>query len=169
MLELKELKEFVTYCPDSGVFTRLKYISSNAQKGDLCGYSNRPDKYGTIRINGILYYAHRLAWLYITGVWPEDQIDHINGDRSNNKFINLRCVNNTQNSRNKCLVPSNKSGYAGVFWYGREQRWKSYISANGKRVNLGTFKRKGTAIAVRKMAEDFYGYHENNGREKIAC
>ena len=110
--------------------------------------------------------AHRIAWFMHYGEWPKDQIDHINGDATDNRIENLRDVSNIENNQNRSLSSSNKSGTTGVYWYSRRRRWLAQITIGYKSVYIGLFKHKEDAIAARKAAEIKYGFHENHGREQ---
>jgi len=120
--------------------------------GYLCGY--------------IFYdrvYAHRVAWKIITGEEPP-QIDHINGDRSDNRFANLRAASNRVNSQNSRRRSDNTSGVTGVSWDALVEKWHAYITVNGAVVNLGRFKTVEEARAARKAAERMYDFNPNHGR-----
>lgn len=110
------------------------------------------------------YFAHRIVWLFATGNWPVNQIDHINGNRSDNRISNLRDVTKAENMKNMRVRSKSKSGSNGVYWYEAVQKWQVYISVNGKTKNLGSFADKNAAVAARKDAEAIYGYHANHGR-----
>lgn len=100
----------------------------------------KPDHgYARVRIEGVLYYMHRVAWLYMTGDWPSDEIDHINGNRSDNTFSNLREATSEQNKHNVGLCATNTSGFKGVSWDKRDRRWYPYIWVNNKKRHLGSF------------------------------
>jgi len=117
-----------------------------------------------IGIDGTLYKAHRLAWFYVTGELPKDQLDHINGTRTDNRFINLRQACNELNQKNNALRKDNLSGVPGVMWNIETGKWRSRITSSGKRYLLGDFKDKFEAICARKSAEVKYGFHLNHGR-----
>jgi len=110
------------------------------------------------------YFAHRVIWLFATGNWPENQIDHINGDRSDNRISNLRDVTKAENMKNMRVRAKSKSGASGVYWYEGLQKWQVFISVKGKTRNLGRFSEKADAIACRRQAEKDHGYHENHGK-----
>lgn len=114
-------------------------------------------------IFGRTYLAHRVVWALVRGSWPQE-IDHINGDRSDNRICNLRSVTTSENNRNRALSTLNKSGRIGVFWWEKYQVWRASIRTDGKQIHLGTFHSKAEAIAVRAAAEKRYGYHPNHGR-----
>jgi len=123
---------------------------------------------GYIRINisGKHYRAHRIAWLLHYGAWPQNHIDHINGNPSDNRIVNLRDVSNVENHRNKKLPITNTSGTIGVYWDRRESKWAATIKVNGKRLSLGRFTLKSDAIAARQQANIQHGFHENHGRNE---
>ena len=108
--------------------------------------------------------AHRLAWLYVHGVWPKDQIDHINHVKTDNRMVNLREVTRSENQKNRTLNVGSKSGVAGVRWRKQMGKWESNIRVNGKDLYLGCYASKEKAIARREMANILHGYHENHGR-----
>lgn len=122
--------------------------------------------YIDIGILNQLYRAHHLAWLIVTGAWPFDQIDHINGVRSDNRWSNLRIVTHAENGRNQRIGTRNKSGKIGVEWHTATRKWKARIMAHGKRIELGYFDNLDDAIAARTAAEIANGYHPNHGDAK---
>lgn len=122
---------------------------------------------GYLRINlcGRMYLAHRVVWLYVHGEWPNGEIDHINGDRSDNRISNLRLVTKTQNARNARRPVTNTSGIVGVSYDTRDKKWHAYIGVgNGQRTSLGYFATKEEAVAARRGAQRVLGYHSNHGR-----
>lgn len=116
-----------------------------------------------VRINGKMYYVHRIIFKLCTGEEP-DLIDHINGDSSDNRLENLRSVDNTTNSRNSKRNKNNTSGVTGVSWSKLLNKWEAYIWDNSVKINLGLFSDLNEAISVRKKAEQRLNYHENHGR-----
>ena len=163
MLTQAKLKEVLHYDPETGDFTWLKAVGSRAQVGDLAGCSSSHG-YTRIIVCGKEYKAHRLAWLYTYGVFPEEQTDHINGVRNDNRIVNLRAVTNVENHRNRKKRCTNTSGVTGVSWFKPNNSWGAYINAEGERRFLGLFKDLFSAIAARKSAEIKYNYHPNHGR-----
>lgn len=121
------------------------------------------DGYLKGRLLGERYRAHRVIWLLHTGSWPSDQIDHINGNKSDNRIENLRDVSGQENLRNQRRRSTNTSGYAGVSWHKRDNRWSAQIWHDGRKRHLGLFKSRDEAVATRKQAEKRYGYHPNHG------
>lgn len=108
--------------------------------------------------------AHRVIWTMVHGDWPKDQIDHINGVRSDNRLINLRSVSRLENMKNQKLPSDNKSGCPGVTWFAQTRRWQVQITVEGRVHNLGYFKDLSDAIEKRKLAERQFGFHPNHGR-----
>lgn len=108
------------------------------------------------------YKAHRLIWFYATGEWP-DKIDHINGNREDNRLINLRDVSNQENSKNQKLRKTNTTGVMGVYLR-KNGTFQASIYVNNRIKCLGTYKTLEKAAFVRKQAEIKYGFHENHGR-----
>lgn len=105
-----------------------------------------------IQHNGGSYKAHRLAWLWMTGEWPEDQIDHVNGERADNRFANLREATNSQNLANSKASSRNRSGHKGVYWFAESEKWRANIRVNGRLISLGLFGNKEDAAAAYEAA-----------------
>jgi hypothetical protein len=121
--------------------------------------------YTRIPINGVTFRAHRLAWLLVYGEDAVGEIDHINGDRSDNRIANLRTVKAGHNARNMKLYTTNTSGHSGVAWRADLGRWAASIGVGAqKKQALGFFDTKEEAVAARRGAEVVLEYHENHGR-----
>ena len=144
MMTQNKLRELLAYNKDSGVFEWLRSGSGRTSK-----IAGRRDSNGyiTIGIEGKVYGAHRLAWLYINGVMP-DMIDHKDRVRDNNKILNLRLSNHSENAMNCKPRINNQLGEVGV----RKTKSGRY-TATIKREHLGTFKTRDEAIEARKIAE----------------
>lgn len=110
------------------------------------------------------YNAHRIIWFYHYGVWPDGEIDHINGIPTDNRIENLRVVTSAENSKNLKLRADNKSGATGVSWNPCSSTWRVRIRENCKTIEIGSFTKIDAAIAARKAAEIKYKYHPNHGR-----
>lgn len=134
-----ELREALIYDPDTGHWFRRR--SSKACKAGKRLPIPERGKYHRIRINRVGYRAHRLAWLYMTGEWPTEQVDHINGEPSDNRWSNLRLANPIENARNSRIRDDNTSGSPGVARY--KNGWRAYIC--GK--HLGCFRTWEEAVA----------------------
>ena len=137
MLTQSRLKELLSYDHETGIFIRISSPKS----------TNIGKTVGTIKNNGYiqilvdkkLYHAHRLAWLYIYGDFPINQIDHINGIRNDNKISNLRLATDSQNKQNRCIGSTNTSGFFGVDFSKSNGRYRARIRLNNKRIFLGYF------------------------------
>ncbi len=155
-LTAERLRELLRYDPETGIFTRRIAGGRFGRfpPGTVCGYVT-PMGYSTIRIDGPLYGAHRLAWLYITGAWPPHQLDHINGIRSDNRWINLRPATLTENNRNKRV---HRQGEKGAYFDKSRGKWLSTICVNRKQIFLGRFDTEQEAhLAYCSAAKNYYG------------
>ena len=155
----ERLKELFLYSKETGLITR-RVRSGKSIKGSIAG-TLLDSGYINIQIDKKLYRAHRLAWLYVYGVWPINDIDHINHVRSDNRIENLRDVTRSENLRN--CSQSRGVGVLGVNWYKPYGMYRARIRSNNKEVNLGYFNDKFEAICARKSAQNKYGYHANHG------
>lgn len=151
ILTQARLKSLLRYDSDSGVFIwRVKY--GNRQPNVTAGYLH-PRGYMRIRINKTTFDAHRLAWLYVYGEWPSEEIDHINRVRSDNRIVNLRKVSRSANIQNSSIRRDNTSGTKGVCWHKASNKWCARITINHKRLPLGLYDNLSDAIEARKVAE----------------
>ncbi len=128
----------LNYDPETGVF-KWAVSGKCIAVGKMAGYTT-PEGYLSIGYDNKLYLAHRLAWFITHGRWPDKQIDHINGNRSDNRIANLRDVSRSANSQNLRKAKSNnKIGLLGVSWGKRNKKWTALIFVNGKKISLGYF------------------------------
>lgn len=157
MITYTELVEVLEYCPDSGSFTWKVDKGSRALKGTTAG-TVTPDGYVSIRVTHNIYRAHRLAWLYCFKEWPENYIDHINGNRQDNRLDNLREATKVQNSYNTKAHKDNTSGAKGVYYNKANGNYRAQIRYNGKTMSLGSFKTVDEASsAYNKKALELHG------------
>ena len=136
-LTVEEAKEYLVYNKITGAFYRLK-AGSGYHSGDVAGHVNTLG-YCIIKIKGKAYKAHRLAWLFCHDEWPTKQIDHIDGNKLNNKITNLRDVSTMENCGNRKI---HRSGHlVGTRCYKCKggDRWRAIIRKGAKRVYLGTY------------------------------
>jgi len=159
---IEDMRREISYNPDTGVMAWRAARAGINTKAASAG-SLKSDGYRQVQINGRRHYAHRLAWALHYGAWPADQIDHINGNRDDNRISNLRAVTRSENMRNQKLHATNSSGRAGVGWHSPTKKWQARISHGGKGVHLGLFDSFADACAAREAAEREYGFHENHG------
>lgn len=145
------VRALLSYDCTTGVFWWRK--SGTGRNADLrAGYVN-PKGYVCIEIQGREYKAHRLAWIYVTGVWPTHEIDHINGVRNDNRWVNLREATIQEQAQNKRRQKNSTSGYAGVSWHKRKRKWVAYIGHGGRLIHLGQFDNKLDAVEARTAAK----------------
>jgi hypothetical protein len=137
-LTVEQLKNTLDYDAGTGVFIWKIRPSKAVMAGDVAGCVEKRIGYITIGIAGRVYKAHRLAWLYVYGSWPKGLIDHINGNKADNRIDNLRDVLADGNSQN-VRKPNrrNKSGFMGVIWF--QNKWRASMSVNGKSKWLGDY------------------------------
>lgn len=164
MLSQEDVKRLFSYCPETGLFTRLVSNNKRRKVGEIVGTIHITG-YVIIKINKVAYPAHRLAFLYMTGSFPTDMTDHIDGIRDNNRWINLREATRSENNRNSKIRSDNKSGFKGVFFEKSANKWRALCWANGVQNHLGLFN---TAIEASNSYQDFA---KNNHAEfyKIAA
>lgn len=157
MITQKELKELLIYDSETGIFTNKITRNPRAKIGVQLKANNLRGKYGQVGINKQHYLLHRLAWLYMTGSWPKNQIDHINGSTTDNRFCNLRDVTNQQNQFNS-ISKTGSSKFKGIFWNTDRKVWSSQIKINGKYKYLGKFdKEEDAALAYNNAALELFG------------
>jgi hypothetical protein len=160
-LSVEKLKSILEYDSETGHFTWLVNKGRRGKVGSFAGSLNAGG-YVVIKIDSIRYLAHRLAWLYMTGAWPVDEIDHKDGITYNNKWLNLREAYHFQNSKNRKININNTSAFKGVS--NSENRIRSKINVNGRQINLGTFDSIEEAHAAYVLASKFYhGEFANDG------
>ena len=147
------LKELLHYDPETGLFTRLTRAASRTKIGAIAGTTT---KYGycLIRADNDAYNAHRLAWLYMTGSWPTDQIDHINCVRHDNRFANLREANGNVNLQNQRKPHSNNAlRILGVYYKKARKKYVASLMIAGKQTTLGYYKTPDEASAAYLLAK----------------
>ncbi|BAM29081.1 hypothetical protein G176_gp09 [Xanthomonas phage CP1] len=136
-MSLREaLMNQLSYDRDTGLFTRKVETSPRTKKGEVAGHLNRRG-YVQIKALGKSHQAHRLAWLFVKGVWPTRHIDHIDGNPGNNSFRNLRECNDSENSQNRTLAVNSISGLRGANFHQSSGMWQAEISVGGVRHYLG--------------------------------
>ena len=140
MLTQAKLKEYLKYNPDTGLFTRIKISVKNQCKLNEIAGSIHAEGHITITFFGKSYQAHKLAYLYINGNLPIKFIDHINGDRTDNRWCNLREATPRQNSQNQRKAHShNVCGFLGVNFRKETNKYRARIRHNGILINIGQY------------------------------
>lgn len=137
----KDLTRFLDYNPETGRITRKK-DGSYAEHGHHSGYL-------FTKVRGAVFSSHRLAWILHYGYEPENEIDHKNGIRTDNRIDNLREVTRGCNMWNKKVYKGSTSGYKGVSFDGKTKVWRCYGAKNGRTIYLGIFEHKFDAVVVR--------------------
>jgi hypothetical protein len=154
MITQSELQNKFNYDPDTGIFTR-KYTYNKFLEGSQVGCKDS-EGYLIISLTDRCYKAHRLAWLYVYGEFPKYNLDHINGNPSDNRISNLREANESQNGFNRKLNSNNTSGHKGVTFDKKSKKWQAYVTVNKKLKYLGQFESLELAALVAKEARIKY-------------
>lgn len=154
-LTADRLRELLHYDPETGAFTWLRQrgkgkIKPGTPAGGIC----KRFGYVFIRADDGLYRAHRLAWLYMTGAWPLESIDHIDRDKANNRWSNLRAATPAENGQNCRLRRDNKTGHTGVFWDEKRQLYLASIVKDKRTHWLGRYPTLEEALSVRLRAKE---------------
>lgn len=157
-------KEFLTehFELKNGILLNKIDRSSKARKGEMAGWIDEESGYQKLRLGGVKYMAHRLVWKMVHGVEPE-VIDHIDGNRLNNRVENLRSVCHSENNKNKTKGVNNTSGMTGVSWHKRINKWAANIKINGKMKHLGYFDDFKQAVRIRQHEQEKLGFSFRHG------
>jgi len=162
----ENIRKFFSYNPETGEFIRIGRINPKTGEFVDC-YRELKSKsshgYLQVSFGGMPRFVHRLIFVYMLGKLPEFDVDHINGDRTDNRWVNLRLVTRKENLRNAGVRNDNTSGYLGVCYFKGRDKWRSYINNNGKQHHLGYYDNIEDAKKARKRAEKDFGFHPNHG------
>lgn len=165
MLSVEELKLQFKYDETTGVFTRKAYRDCHKNLVQ-CDYvvvgKNKKSGYFRVSVCGVRYLLHKLAILYATGNYPCYEVDHIDGDMSNNKYSNLRHVGRCENRKNLKLYKNNKSGVTGV--HEKDGKYYAQIRVEGVNHFRGYFNSIEEAIGARFVLNEQFKFHENHGK-----
>lgn len=175
------LRKLLDYNPETGVLTWRERSPEHFDNGSrtaehkannwnarfrgmpaLANISNNGYYRGPIM--GQYMLAHRVIWALETGSWPEQQIDHINGNKLDNRRCNLREADHITNGRNAKRKSNNTSGHNGVWWFAARKKWCAEITVNRKSIKLGYFEKIEDAADARRKAEAKYGFTRSHGR-----
>lgn len=165
MLTRDRALELVRYDPETGLFAWAVARGRNGNRVRAGEPAGSPDGSGYIRVtvDGVKHRAHRLAFLLMTGDMPA-QVDHINGERSDNRWCNLRAADATVNARNAAKRRDGKNPATGVRLHPSYRKWEARCSLGGKYRTIGFFDTAAEAIAARAVANAALGFHANHGR-----
>ena len=177
----KKLRKILRYEPDTGKLFWLTRSPNLFEGRDYCSerlcaswnarFSGKEaltaiDNHGYMHgcVFSIKVKAHRAAWAVHHGYWPINCIDHLNGDRLDNRIVNLRDATHLENSLNSAMQANNTSGHNGVGWHKQRQKWRARIVLNGEEKHLGLFDSIDDAVAARQKAQIGLGFTERHGR-----
>lgn len=139
-----------------------RWNGRHAYKTAFTAINNGGYKSGAV--HGLPLMAHIVVWALHHGEWPTGYIDHINGDRLDNRPINLRAATPSDNAKNRSLSSNSSSRVTGVSYSKRDRVWVAHIGCGGRHISLGNFKNMSDAINARKSAEQKFDFHPNHGR-----
>lgn len=159
LLTHARLTEILSYDTETGVFTWKVSMMGRIKIGQAAGTLNT-NGHRQIKIDGVYWLAHRLAWFYVNRTWPDDEIDHIDLNKDNNAIANLRQASHLENCRNRKKPMTNTSGYKGVSWV--KGQWQAQIKHHGQCIHLGAFDDPEEAHQAYVAASD--KYHGEFGR-----
>ncbi len=176
-LTVERLREVLDYDPETGVFIwKFRPETSKVWNVRFAGkqagtiHRSRSNSYRCIRLAGVTYKAHRLAWLYVNGVFPPNQIDHRDGDGLNNPVANLREAPGGINHTNAAIPRNNSSGVCGVHWSEDGRKWVAMVRKDRKKYRIGLFTNLADAEAsvIAKRAELGFSPTHGMAREQRA-
>lgn len=163
MITQEQLKERLYYNQQFGIFVWKKNIGSGAAAGAIAGCLDRVNGYILIGIDKKMMSAHRLAFLYMNGDLPENEVDHRNRIRSDNTWSNLRLCTHQQNQQNKSMQKNNKSGVKGVHWVKKAGKWRAQIKHDGKIITVGLFDDlENASRAIKEKRTELHGEYASH-------
>lgn len=159
-----QVRELLRYEPDTGHLFWIAGNSPKAKTGEPAGYVCKHNGYVIIALFGVLQRAHRVAYLLSVGTWPSAGIDHINGNKSDNRWENLRLANDRENGANRPANKNNKCGLKGVTT-GRPGKYIARIMVNRRTIHLGTFSSPEAAhqayVSEAERHQGIYAFHRS--------
>lgn len=168
MLTAETARATWSYDPETGLLRWKISPAKHIKIGCIAGYCQKfkTTTYVILRFKNKNYRAHRVIWMILHGVWPSEDVDHVNGVGVDNKIKNLRDVSQLENLKNQRLRKTNKSGFCGVCWLKHISKWRARINFNSSTVTLGYFVNIEDAIAARQAANVQHGFHPLHGTNK---
>ena len=157
LLTHEELLDALKYDAETGIFTWLKPKANRVKTGDIAGTIRKATGYVAICVGSKFYMAHRLAWFYVHGTWPDNFIDHIDMNKANNRLENLRAATKSQNQANTLVRRDSKSGVKGVRFDRKRNKYKALIL--GKQIGRFDTVEEATAAYAKAAAIIFGEYH----------
>lgn len=169
MLSYARASELFTYDNTTGNLHWKVATSNRVKVGSVVGNVMRSGVlfYRQCSADGHRLQVHRIVWLLHYGKWPENFIDHEDGDGLNNRVSNLRDATDGQNKQNASLRSDNASGHTGVTWHKKARKWVAQIQIAGTNYYLGLFSDLPAAVEARKRASRLCGFHKNHGRARL--
>jgi hypothetical protein len=153
----ERLIELVLYNPIDGSFVWRYSRGGHIKQGEPAGFPHYSG-YITLKLDGKMYQAHRLAWLWVYGRWPKEEIDHENLNRADNKINNLREATHSQNQHNTSAYKNNSTGMKGVTYLKQNKKWMAQIQRNKQNYYLGVYNTPEEAhVAYKTAAKEFFG------------
>jgi hypothetical protein len=163
------VKKTFGYDPETGLLRRLSKVKGRSLN-DPVGYAAKNVRSGKtyimVRMKLKTYVAHRLIWVLVHGTWPAQELDHEDGDGTNNRITNLREATHAQNQKNKRRPAHNSSGHVGVVWIKDDKKWAARVYRGRETLCYGVYHTIEEAIAARKKAEAEHDFHENHGSDR---
>lgn len=167
-VDVEYLRERLHYDPETGKLFwkdhksmpkhwRTKWVGKEA-------FTSTDGHYFIGSVNSIRLYAHRVVWAIYYGKWPNNNIDHINGVKTDNRINNLRALSQKKNTQNACISINNTTGVNGVYWHKRTKKWLAKVVVDYKGIHLGYFDTIEEAAKARQEANEKYGFTERHGK-----
>ena len=169
ILTQTRLKELLRYDPDTGIFVWQVSRNQNVSIGSVAGCLHKANgkSYIRIKVDKKSYYAHRLAVLYVKGMFPLNDIDHEDGNGLLNKWENIRVTDHSGNMKNRRLHKNNKLRINGIRFNNRLKKYHARVMVNKKAIHLGYFAELWDAMCSRKSADFKYNFHVNHGADRM--
>jgi hypothetical protein len=152
-MDIAKMREFIAYDPETGEMTWKKVLSNRTKPNAVCGGNLDSKGYKRVCFDKKQYRAHRVAWALFYDKEPTLQIDHINGNKLDNRISNLRQATNYENSRNCGISKNNTSGITGVTYHAKAKKWIAQIMVNRQNYYLGLYNNMADAAAARQAAQ----------------